>query len=65
MAWKRLTTVQDLKTDVNMDNVCYILPSESYLTLYFVGGKGEAFLSLTVKEKPDQIHKEHSIDAVE
>jgi hypothetical protein len=56
MSWKRLTTVQDVKADVNMNNVCYILQLIDCTTLYFIGGRGEGFLSLSVKETADVIY---------
>lgn len=55
MAWRRSTTADNLQVDVNMDNVCYILQTIDYETVYFAGGKEDNFLHLTVKETADQI----------
>jgi hypothetical protein len=57
MAWRRLTVSTEILTaDVNMDNVCYMLEMKDHTVLYFIGGQGEKFLSLSVKETVDEIH---------
>ena len=55
--WKRLTSVENQKVDVNMDNIAYIEPQTDGAWIHFVGGRiseGRTF-ALAVKETPDAI----------
>ena len=56
--WKRLTSVENQKVDVNMDNIAYIEPqTDGGAWIHFVGGRiseGRTF-ALGVKETPDAI----------
>ena len=55
--WKRLTSVENQKVDVNMDNIAYIEPqTDGGAWIHFVGGRiseGRTF-ALGVKEHQTQ-----------
>jgi hypothetical protein len=54
--WKRLTSSDGSKVDVNLDNVAYIQRYGDYTTVTFSAGRGDGTISVTVKETPDEIH---------
>ena len=57
--WKRLTEVDNISIDVNMDAVAYMRGLDIYTEITFVGGISDErrVLAISVKEKPDQIHR--------
>jgi hypothetical protein len=60
--WKRLTNNEDFKVDVNMDAVAYMMNVKDHAVLWFAGGRGDGkFLSLSLKETPDEVHKAPTI----
>jgi hypothetical protein len=52
--WKRLTSVDGQRLDVNMDQVCLMQQYKDHTTLHFLGEKGDYVWS--VKEAANVIH---------
>jgi hypothetical protein len=52
--WKRLTSVDGGKVDVNMDRVCLMQQHKDYTALHFLGEKNDNVWS--VKEAVNMIH---------
>ena len=56
--WKRLTEVDNISIDVNMDAVAYMRGLDTYTEITFVGGISDERRVLAISErKPDQIHR--------
>lgn len=51
-----LTSVDDKRVWVNLENMAYMTEwHDGSTVLYFCGGQGDRFLTLTVKEAPNRI----------
>ena len=55
-SWRRLTNMNGVRVDVNLDNVAYMHRVGEDTEMIFVGGRSDHFLVLVVKESPDDIH---------
>jgi hypothetical protein len=50
-SWKRLTDLQDIRIDVNVDQVCYMAQHKDFTRIHFAGSD----LFVAVKEPADEI----------
>jgi hypothetical protein len=58
--WKRLTTVDDITIDVNMDQVCFMTELKDHTVLHFPAGREDTMLR-SVKERLDEIHLKQAL----
>ena len=58
--WKRVTRIDGVRIDINMDRVAYMSPStapENQTTIVFDFAQADRLCTVVVKEAPAQIHQ--------
>jgi hypothetical protein len=58
--WKRLTTVDDITIDVNMDQLSFMTEFKDHTVLHFPAAREDSIVR-SVKERLDEIHLKQAL----